>query len=93
MIASLKQIQELANHIALQAGAISAEPHTDTHARARLMQDNIHTLVAWTKEKSDGIDTPDADDLWWAREDIGEKATEDEVYEVAQRRVNERKKN
>jgi hypothetical protein len=33
---------------------------------------------------------PDADDLAWAREDLGEGATDDEAYEVAARRARER---
>lgn len=53
MIASLKQIQELADAIALTAEAISAEPHRDTHARALLLQNNVDTLVAWTKPEKE----------------------------------------
>lgn len=35
-------------------------------------------------------DEPDADDLAWARDDMGADATDDEVYEVAARRARER---
>lgn len=36
------------------------------------------------------VEVPDADDLTWARDDLGEDATEDDVYAVAARRVRER---
>lgn len=52
-----------------------------------IMADSI--MLGEPAIEGDGVDS---DDLRWAREDIGESATEAQVYEVAQRRANERKR-
>lgn len=55
MKATLKQIHDLANAIAAQAESIAQETKAvdlteqDYRARAKLLQGNVTTLVAWTE--------------------------------------------
>jgi hypothetical protein len=50
--ATTQQIADLANAIACQAEAIAQGRTTASpHAVARLMADNVDTLLAWTKEE------------------------------------------
>lgn len=56
MKATDAQIQVLAENIAMQSAALASSVwysnlnDTEIHARALLIQDNVATLVAWTKE-------------------------------------------
>lgn len=49
MSARERQIRDLANTIALQAEAIADAPKESLNARAKLLKNNIDTMLAWTE--------------------------------------------
>lgn len=61
-----QQIRDMANTIALQADAIAlgAAPKASLNARAKLLKNNIETLLAWTESPGFKETTDNNPEFW-----------------------------